>query len=252
MSFLLWTVKRRTLLLLAALMAPAASAHAACRSLEANGARYTVCTFDTREAQIGLYNLDPQGQPLATFAALDAVLAAQGQTLTFAMNGGMFGEDLKPIGLYVQDGRQAHRLNRRSGPGNFHLKPNGVFYGVGGKVGVTDTDSYAGLGLTPDFATQSGPMLVVDGKIHPAFSASGTSRKIRNGVGVKDEHTAIFVISENSVNFYDFAMLFRDTLGCANALFLDGTISSLYAPELNRNDSFMPLGPMIGVTGKAP
>lgn len=252
MSFFLWTVKRRTLLLLAALTAPAASADAACRSLEANGARYTVCEFDARQASIGLFNLNEQGEALGSFSALSSLLQAQGRKLTFAMNGGMFDDRLKPIGLYVQDGKQMKRLNRRTGPGNFHLKPNGVFYRAGERVGVADTEAYAGLGITPDFATQSGPMLVVNGKIHPAFSATGTSRKIRNGVGVKDEHTAIFVISETSVNFYDFAVLFRDTLACPNALFLDGTISSLYAPEVNRNDNFMALGPMIGVTEPAP
>jgi uncharacterized protein YigE (DUF2233 family) len=252
MRFLLWTVKRRTLLLLAALMAPAAAADAACRPLEVNGARYTVCAFDARQSRIGLFNLNAQGEPLGSFAALAGSLAATGQKLLFAMNGGMFGQDLKPVGLYVQDGKQARRLNRRNGPGNFHLKPNGVFYGAGDTVGVADSDSYAALGATPDFATQSGPMLVINGKIHPAFSASGTSRKIRNGVGVTDAHTAIFVISETAVNFHEFAVLFRDTLACSNALFLDGTISSLYAPELNRNDSFMALGPMVGVTGKAP
>ena len=108
------------------------------------------------------------------------------------------------------------------------------------------TDTYARLNEKPDFATQSGPMLVIDGKIHPRFSEGGTSYKRRNGVGVPDGHTAIFAISENAVNFHDFAKLFRDGLKCSNALFFDGTVSSLYSPELGRNDGFAALGPMVG------
>jgi uncharacterized protein YigE (DUF2233 family) len=162
------------------------------------------------------------------------------------MNAGMFDEALKPIGLYIENGTQAKKLNRRDGYGNFHVKPNGVFYIMGNRAGVAATEAYVKLNGKPDFATQSGPMLVIDGKIHPKFSQTGMSYKMRNGVGMLDDHTAIFVISENAVNFYDFALLFRDGLKCANALFFDGTISSLYSPELSRNDGFAALGPMVG------
>ena len=54
--------------------------------------------------------------------------------------------------------------------------------------------------------------------------------------------------SEAPVNFHEFATMFRDVLRCPDALFLDGTISSLHAPKLNRSDFRMDLGPMIGVT----
>jgi uncharacterized protein YigE (DUF2233 family) len=121
-----------------------------------------------------------------------------------------------------------------------------VFYIKGDQVGVAATEAYVKLNEKPDFATQSGPMLVIDGKIHPKFSETGMSYKMRNGVGMLDAHTAIFVISENAVNFYDFAKLFQDRLKCANALFFDGTVSSLYSPELDRNDGFAALGPMVG------
>ena len=78
-------------------------------------------------------------------------------------------------------------------------------------------------------------MLVVDGHIHPKISADGPSQKIRNGVGVRDDgRVAVFAISERPVTFGAFARLFKDTLGCRNALFLDGSVSSLYAPSMNR------------------
>jgi uncharacterized protein YigE (DUF2233 family) len=67
-------------------------------------------------------------------------------------------------------------------------------------------------------------------------------------VGVPSPNVAVFAISEAPINFYEFATMFRDLLHCPDALFLDGTISSLYSPELKRNDFRMDLGPMIGVT----
>jgi prepilin-type processing-associated H-X9-DG protein len=65
---------------------------------------------------------------------------------------------------------------------------------------------------------------------------------------VRDGVTAIFAISDEPVTFHAFARLFRDELGCANALFLDGSVSSLYASELGRDDELAPLGPMIGIS----
>ena len=142
-------------------------------------------------------------------------------------------------------------VSTANGPGNFHLKPNGVFYVKGERAGVADTARYLRQKIKPDFATQSGPMLVIDGKIHPKISTDGPSQKIRNGVGVRDDgRTAIFAISERPVTFGSFARLFKDTLGCANALFLDGSVSSLYAPGINRSDISRPLGPLVGAVAK--
>jgi uncharacterized protein YigE (DUF2233 family) len=217
-----------------------------CASQAYESNSYAVCRIDLRENRLELFNLDEQGVPLATFSALQDALMKEGKALDFAMNAGMFDQNLKPIGLYVENGVQAKKLNVRNGPGNFHLKPNGVFYIKGDRLAVVSTDAYVKLREKPDFATQSGPMLVIDGNIHPQFSQTGTSYKVRNGVGAVNDHTAIFVISDNAVNFYDFARFFRDELQCANALFFDGTVSSLYSPELLRRDELVPLGPMVG------
>ncbi|HWW75743.1 MAG TPA: phosphodiester glycosidase family protein, partial [Pyrinomonadaceae bacterium] len=95
-------------------------------------------------------------------------------------------------------------------------------------------------------ATQSGPLLVRHGAIHPAFDAASTSRLLRNGVGVSGD-TVLFVISERPVNFYELAAYFRDELHCTDALYLDGVVSSLYSADLQRDDSKVDLGPIIGV-----
>jgi prepilin-type processing-associated H-X9-DG protein len=223
------------------------SSFAACRNLMFADKSFTACQFDIGKDLLGVYNLDENGQPLASFGNLAGMLEQQGKTLKFAMNAGMFGQDYKAIGLFVEDGKVLHKLNRRNGAGNFHLKPNGVFYIQGQQAGVMETEAFAKSGIKPDFATQSGPMLVIDGNIHPKLSPGGTSEKIRNGVGIVDDHTVEFVISNNAVTFYDFASLFRDQLKCPNALFFDGSVSSLYSSELQRSDGFIPLGPMVAV-----
>ena len=189
----------------------------------------------------------PAGEPYGSFRALENALREEGLELVFAMNAGMYGEDLKPIGLYVEEGRRLKKANRRDGPGNFHLKPNGVFFIDGNKGGVMETEAFLASGIQPRYASQSGPMLVVDGEIHPKFSVDGTSYQRRNGVGAPDAHTLVFAISEGSVNFHSFARLFRDHLNCPNALFLDGSISSLHAAELSRSDGFFDLGPIVAL-----
>ncbi len=222
-----------------------------CRDLEDHGAAYTICTVDARRGELRLYLRDGAGQPYATFSQLAAALAQTKETLLFAMNAGMFEQDLSPVGLYVEGGEQRKAANTRDGPGNFHMKPNGIFYFGPRGAGVMETRAYLAAHLHPAFATQSGPMLVIDGAIHPKLQPDGTSEKIRNGVGVRDHgRTIVFAISRDAVSFYRFASLFRDTLHCDNALFLDGTISSLYAPGLGRTMQLLPVGPMVGLTAK--
>ena len=59
--------------------------------------------------------------------------------------------------------------------------------------------------------------------------------------------TAYFAISNAPVNFHDFASLFRDALHTPEALFFDGHISRLYAPDLGRDDFGFAMGPMVGL-----
>jgi uncharacterized protein YigE (DUF2233 family) len=226
----------------------AGSSFAACRTVTFHEDDYTVCEFDLQKDKVELANLDAEGNPYGGFGPLQQALAAKGQVLNFAMNAGMFDKNLKPVGLYIENGKLLKKLNRKNGSGNFHLKPNGVFYIDGQTAGVMESETFARSGLKPNFATQSGPMLVVDGEIHPKLSPNGTSRKIRNGVGMMGDHTVEFVISDGFVKFHDFASLFLEELHCNNALFLDGSVSSLYSRELNRNDFLARLGPLVTVT----
>ncbi|MDX5349938.1 MAG: phosphodiester glycosidase family protein [Paracoccaceae bacterium] len=231
-------------LALALLLAPIAASAATCRDAEVEGVSYTLCEV-TQADDLRLFHSGAEG-PYGSFRAVNEVLEAGGQTLGFAMNAGMYHRDLSPVGLYVEEGAESARLVTRAGPGNFGLLPNGVFC-WGESFRVIESRSFKADTPTCRFATQSGPMLVIAGELHPRFLADSDSRYIRNGVGVSADGTrAVFAISNQAVNFHAFARLFRDELGLADALYFDGNISRLYAPELGRHDGGFPMGPIVG------
>ena len=167
------------------------------------------------------------------------------------MNAGMYDTAGAPIGLYIENGVTRRRLNTRSGIGNFYMKPNGVFFvGLDGTVGIEIAENFAARHASPAWATQSGPLLVNGGALHPQIAPDGPSTLIRNAVGVRDAHTAIFVISNTPVSFGRLARFFRDELGCRDALYLDGAVSSLWVPSQGRRDNKALLGPMVVVLNK--
>jgi uncharacterized protein YigE (DUF2233 family) len=210
----------------------------------------TVCRVDLRKDRLQLFLKDSAGAPIKSLRRLAEVLQGQAQQLLFAMNAGMFREDYSPLGLLVVDGQQLHRINLATGFGNFYMKPNGVFVVSPSGARIVESSQYAAL-QDQDLvilATQSGPLLLTAGTIHPGLNPEGTSRNIRNGIGVVSPNEVVFAISEEPVNFYEFALLFRDRLKCSDALYLDGNVSSLYARGLGRDDEHTSLGPIIGVT----
>jgi uncharacterized protein YigE (DUF2233 family) len=231
--------------------APAAAAEPACGSETFEAIRYTVCRFDPAAVDLRVFWADASGKPYGSFKALEADLARRGLRLDLAVNGGMYHPGLAAVGLLVESGRQRVAINNAWGFGNFFLHPNGVFWLKDGRAGVTETTRYRDEGIDADQATQSGPMLVIDGKIHPRFDPAYQSPKIRNGVGIDPDGRVVLALTEDPVNFHGFARFYRDHIGARNALFLDGSISSLHWPAEGRSDAGFPLGPIIGVVGKA-
>ena len=230
---------------------PGVASAVSCRDMDFDGASYTVCEVQAGE-DLRLFAEGPAG-PFGSFAALEAHLAQTGATLAFAMNAGMFDEAYLPIGLFVEAGVERKRIVTREGPGNFGLLPNGVFCmapadDAGPAFRIVESRAFAESPPACWMATQSGPLLVMDGALHPRFAPDSTSLNYRNGVGVSDDGArALFVISNDAVNFHSFARLFRDGLGIAQALFLDGSISRLHAPALGRSDLGFPIGPIVAV-----
>jgi uncharacterized protein YigE (DUF2233 family) len=234
------------------LMLPASATALEFRSIRVHDVPYTVVRVDAQHDDLRLFLRDDTGAPYNAFSHLRDGLAARGLQLRFAMNAGMYQVDFSPVGLFVADANPVARLNTSDATGNFYLKPNGVFLvTTAGVAKVVETGDYAALDDDVRLATQSGPMLVSRNRIHPKFNRDSTSKLIRNGVGVTATGEVVFVISDAPVNLWGFAALFRTVLDCPNALYLDGNVSSLYAPDLDRNDARAPLGPLIGVVAPA-
>jgi uncharacterized protein YigE (DUF2233 family) len=243
-------MKINRLSLLGALLSCSTVAHAVeCATKTVGDTPYTVCRVDLTAEQLELYWKDEAGQPYRQFSTLREALTLKGKQLVFAVNAGMYQPDFSPVGLFVAGGRELVPLNRHVGSGNFSQQPNGVFLIEGRSARVMTTSDYGSEKPRPTLATQSGPMLVHEGEITTSavMSPNSTWRKIRNGVCAPSPGSVAFVISESPVTFYEFAGFFRDSLHCREALYLDGTISSLYAPSLKREDRGSDMGPMLGV-----
>lgn len=229
--------------------APAKSAvGSACTPVQFEGVPLTHCIADPERHAITTALAPASGDMAGTIAGFAA--GREKAEIAFVTNAGMYGDGLKPIGYFVSDSERLAELNRASGPGNFHMKPNGVLFGSGNKWRVLDSESfYRTVGDRPEFGTQSGPMLVIDGKLHPDMQDNGPSRAIRNGVGVDEKGRAHFVISDAPVSFGQLARYFRDELKTPNALFLDGNISALWDPSTGRMDRGR-VGPLLVVSKK--
>lgn len=225
-----------------------ASEQSACITRDFETTRFIVCTLDTRRDELRLASRDADGSYLRSFTRLAEELGADAGRVRFAMNAGMFNDQGAPIGLFVAHGDEQQSISLTDGPGNFHMKPNGVFWQEeNGLLHVDTSTAYAAEPRAVRWATQSGPMLVIDGVLHPRIQHDGPSRFVRNGVGIGNDHTAYFVISTSVVSFGRFARFFRDELNCDNALFLDGSVSAVWAPELGRRDDTQRLGPLLAV-----
>lgn len=240
--------KAKVTFCLALMLGPGAAQAAECRAERFDGQSYTVCPVDMGRDDLRLFlNNAKTGTPLGSFGAIDDTLKAEGKALVFAMNAGMYHADRSPVGLYVEAGQEVRGLVTRDGPGNFGLLPNGVLCIREGRADVIETLRFERERPRCRDASQSGPMLVIDGALHPRFLEDSDSLYIRNGVGTsEDGRQAWFVISDRAVNFHTFGRFFRDHLKLRQALYFDGKVSRLYAPALGRSDIGFPLGPMVG------
>lgn len=202
-------------------------------------AKYHVYRVPQAEsAHLDLLWLGSDGKPLGSFEGLRSHFAAKKQQIIFATNAGIFERGPRPCGLTISSHKEEVPLNLNAGEGNFFLKPNGVFYLDDKGAGVMEAAEFGRSGLKPRIATQSGPILLRQGKMHPAFNATSPNLRQRSGVGVRAQDGAIiFVMSdreggpEGRVTFHQLATFFLH-LGCKDALYLDGDISdTLVRPQ---------------------
>jgi len=188
---------------------------------------------DLARARLGLYWRRPDGSRFGSLRAVDQWLRERGERPVALTNAGIFGTDA-PVGLHLAAGVIEHPVERSAGAGNFYLMPNGVFQIGAAGAAIVETSRFDPRGV--QLATQSGPLLLVHGAIHPAFQPASHNALIRSGVGVRGPHEVWLAVTRGPITFYDFARFFRDALGCPDALFLDGTISRLWAPAAGRRE----------------
>ncbi|MBL7976211.1 MAG: phosphodiester glycosidase family protein [Candidatus Kapabacteria bacterium] len=208
---------------------------------------YVEYIADIQHQALSMYWKNENGDILRTIQNLKEHVEQQNQQLLFAMNGGMFTQEYAPLGLYIQQQKVLTSLNTKSGFGNFYIKPNGVFwFSTNNKAEITPTANFT---LTKNirYATQSGPMLLINGIINTAFTNGSKNVNIRNGVGILPNNKVLFVMSKHEVNFYDFALYFKQR-GCLQALYLDGFVSRTYAPSQKWIQTDGDFGVMIAVT----
>ena len=187
-------------------------------------------TVDLTKQELKFYWKNEKNAHFKNFQNLINWAESSSKTVTFAMNGGMFKKDFSPQGIYIENGILKSNIDTlKNGYGNFYMQPNGIF---------CITNDYKGIICkTTDFenkeikyATQSGPLLVINGKIHSKFKNGSKNLNIRNGVGILPNGKLLFAMSKQKINFYDFAIYFKNR-GCKNALYLDGFVSKTYLPE---------------------
>ena len=189
----------------------------------------------------------PDGSHYRTIEAVRRAVEARGDSLAAATNAGIFEPGYLPTGLYVENGRALRAVNRSDGYGNFFLKPNGIFVLTRSGARVVATDELTSVDEPIRHATQSGPLLLRGGAVHPAFTDGSANCRLRSGVGVRPDGGVYLAISNGAVNFHDFATFFRDNLGTPDALYLDGAISQLYAPHLGRTHADAPFAGILAV-----
>ena len=208
-----------------------------CSTTRVGSAHFTTCELPAK--QIGRLSLASGG----TIARLDTVLHGNGRRLLFAMNAGIYEREGVTTGLLVIDGVVRQPLDTFAGPrgrqpicerANFYCPPNGVFFvTTRGVAHVWTTAQFArrfGAGRVAAgvrLATQSGPLLLRNGRLARAFNAKSRSRLVRNGVCVRADHSVVFAIAD-SVSHFEFATALRDRYRCRDALFLDGNVSQMY------------------------
>jgi len=241
-------------LLFLACTVPQQEAAKQAKTIQYRNHSFDVYYVDITKQEVKMYLEGKEGVKFHSLGNLREYLKEEKEELVFATNGGMYlpPYDSEPQGLYVENTWERNPINLRDSKKllNFYMKPNGVFLLTDKSAKVIESSHYPALKEKEEvkYATQSGPMLVIDKQLHPKFNEGSTSTYIRSGVGMIDDTHLVFAISNERVNFWTFAMLFKEKLACENALYLDGAISQMYLPELKREELGGDFGVIIGVS----
>ncbi len=221
-----------------------------------NGVKYSIFVANTDSDQIKLHLLRPKYK--SSLGDVKSYLESQNFKPLMITNAGMFTATYEPEGLYIEENplkKYSLDVGDQKSSFNFYLYPNGVFYmDAKNTPHIDTTKEFARLQrlkkIKVKVATQSGPMLVINGRIHQAFVKGSTNYKIRGGVGIISSKKVVFACTVGGSNFYDFGLFMRDVFNCKNALFLDGAISKMYLHDIYPEETGGQFGPVISVSRK--
>jgi uncharacterized protein YigE (DUF2233 family) len=246
----------RLVLIVTLLLLARTTARAEYRIVTGPGGTYHTYTADPARETIELVSRGVDGSPVRDFERLEAVLRKGGRTLRFATNAGIYMEDLRSLGWHVEHGRELRPLlTRTEGYGNFYMQPNGALMLFGSAAPMIRATGE----IAPElprfrkelrFATQSGPLLVRNGVLNRTFRAGSPNLRVRSGVGIDGRGRVVFVLSDAPVTFHDIASLFGRSLGCPDALYLDGEISAMRVPGISLPEPRVPFGALFAVSDR--
>lgn len=218
-----------------------------CKEKKQQDENFVIYEVNPKKQNVRLYWKNSNNEIIKSIDHLKKEAETSNEKLVFAMNGGMFEADNSPKGLYIDNFKILKSIDTLQGSGNFYLQPNGIFYITqNNQPNIIETKKFR-QNKAIRYATQSGPMLLMDGKINPIFQKDSKNMNIRNGVGILENGDVIFAMSKKEINFYSLAQLFKE-MGCKNALYLDGYVSRTYLPEKNWIQTDGNFGVMIGIT----
>ena len=193
------------------------------------GVRYGIVRAEPRA--VSLLWKNSEGYAYRSLGAAHDALKAQGKIPLMLMNAGIFTTAHTPAGLWTEQGNTLIALNTRKGKGNFHIQPNGVFSLADGKARVESSASYQKRPRKSAYAVQSGPMLLIDGRINPRFVENLSSPYKRNAVCTTKNGALYFIMTldyeQEWPSFHRLASALQ-TFGCHQALYLDGSISAWF------------------------
>ncbi len=210
-------------------------------------------TVNTGNHNIEFRLLDKTGKPLGSFANLKKELDSEGKQLIFAMNAGIFMQNQMPLGLFIENGKTYRKLNTRKHLyGNFYLQPNGVFLISRGEAYIIETGEFKTFALNHqvEFATQSGPLLLIAGKENKSLSKYDNNKTVRNAACVDSQSKVTLSISKQPVSFNKLIGHLKKDAHCYSALYLDGSISGKFEKTSSTDHPFSSYGPLIAITSK--
>ncbi len=169
-------------------------------------------------SKIEIHSLDKNGHRYGSFKKLFKALKERGQQPSALINAGMVEPDGSAVGLLIVAGSWLHEVNLMQGKGNFFMGKKGVF-GITkeGKAEIFEPSAKSNFENFA-YATQSGPLLIQEGRI--VAEDDWRNPKSRSAVGISVDGSVTFVQDSSK----GLRQLAEDGIkaGFKDMLFLDG------------------------------